>query len=237
MPSQEKIKEFAMAILFFVGVVALVLWMRYREPQAQIPSRPATVTTTTGPVRDRPLIVDLKLATKNTPTFTLSQTEVTSEPLKTGPYDGVVMKFVAQATGESMMLRIPALVLRKTGGAPWRTMDQARFCVSDIRVLDDSGKDITEPIYEVIEGPELGQGKLIDPNTIVCRFRQANPFVCPADKPQSLTIVVRIGGGADITMISAALEAGYGNVIGAISSSAMSSGTVVGPVRIITTRR
>lgn len=164
-----------------------------------------------------------------TPSITLSSVELAGSPLPRGPEEAVALQVKLELSGESSSFSMPPVVFRKSGGAPWKTLADVRQNISDVRVISRDGKFIVDPVFEVV-GDE--QFTLLDQDTVICRMKSGPWFVFEGDT-QLLTVMVKIGGNAYITTISAALEPGRDNIAGVLSGKKTSSGGVAGPTLVI----
>jgi hypothetical protein len=146
--------------------------------------------------------------------------------------DRVAIGFGVFCTGEPMHFRVPNLIIRKQGGASWKEARNVRLNISDIRVFDQDGKQVTKPIHELSEGPVLGQFTAQDDDTITC-WLESLMTIQEVGAPRYFVVVIRIGETADIASLSCDLESTMGDISGTVSGRAQRLGRVVGPMVII----
>lgn len=161
--------------------------------------------------------------------LTLTQMDVAS-PIYT---DGQVtlLEFSLEANGETMLFKMPRVVFRKTGGAPWRNLGDME---GDIFLpfawwRGDGPGGVIGPDKND-EGRSLKKLTLIDENSVAVDFPQddRNSIVLRPKERSFFRVTVILRRNTDVQVLSASMEAGSENVTGLQSKEKLSTGAVVG---------
>jgi hypothetical protein len=159
-----------------------------------------------------------------------------TQPVPAATSGVTLAKFTIFAAGEPVKVKFLDVNIVEAGSSAWSTLANVTDDINNIRVIDEVGGQLGNNISTVASGTSSGQCTLAA-TTITCHFGTSGSpvnYIVPANTTRTLSVLVDIISGTDVSTLQATLPGNTSNLEGQTSFVAASSGAATGSTLSVT---